>query len=200
MSQARNDSSTPIAAELAARWSPRAFDPDQAVTPAQQQRLLEAARWAPSCFNDQPWRYVVWDRFADAAAHNAALGCLVDANRAWAQRAPLLIAAFADTLFQANDSPNRWGAHDTGAASLSLALQATALGLQAHQMGGFDADAIAKLCAAPERFRAQSMIAVGYVGDTTPLSDKQRAAEAAARTRRPLSQMAFVGTWGTPWR
>lgn len=196
MSSERQESTSEIAAALALRWSPRAFDPTRAVTQAQQRQLLEAARWAPSCFNDQPWRFVLWDRHADAAAHAAALDCLVTSNRAWASRAPLLIAVFADSLFQANNSPNRWGAYDTGAASLSLALQASALGMHAHQMGGFDAEAIVRLAAAPPRFHAQTMIAVGYLGDPAVLNDKQRTTELAARTRRPLAEIAFHNRWG----
>lgn len=200
MSSERSDSAVPIAPDLAARWSPRAFDEHRAVPKALQRQLLEAARWAPSCFGDQPWRFVVWDRFANAAAHAAALACLVEGNRTWAQRAPLLVAAFADTLFRANEAPNRWGAYDTGAASLSLALQATALGLQAHQMGGFDVAAVSKLCAAPARFHAQSMIAIGYVGDASMLSEKQKLTETGARARRPVAEIAFDRTWSEPWQ
>ena len=101
-------------------------------------KLLEAARWAPSCFGDQPWRYLVWDRSGDAQAWQRAFDCLVEGNQKWARNAPLLMLSCADGAFAGNDKPNRWGQHDTGMASLSLTMQATELGLMVHQMGGFD--------------------------------------------------------------
>jgi len=123
---------------IANRWSPRAYDVNKAVSQEQIISLLEAARWAASCFGDQPWRFLVWDKNKDAVAWQQALDCIVPGNQAWAKDAPVFVLVCADTLFSHNQKSNRWGAYDTGAAAASLCLQATSLGLMTHQMGGFD--------------------------------------------------------------
>ena len=125
---------------IAARWSGRAYDPAKAVSHAQVIALLEAARWAPSCFGDQPWRFVVWNKASNAEAWQQAFDCLVPGNQAWVKDAPVLLLVCADTLFSHNQQSNRWAQYDTGAAAENLCLQASALGLMAHQMGGFDAN------------------------------------------------------------
>ena len=142
MTSKRAVTSEPIAPLLGERWSPRAFDADKAVSTRQLTQLMEAARWAPSCYNEQPWRYVVCDRNQSEADWEKALSCLVEGNRSWAARAPILMAAIASTQFTRNGKHNRWSEYDTGAASENLCLQATAMGLAAHQMGGFDAQAV----------------------------------------------------------
>ena len=180
---------------LAERHSPLAFDPDRDLHEDQVTTLFEAARWAPSCFNDQPWRYLAWHRSADPEAYEAALDCLVEGNRIWAHRAPVLVAALADTKFRRGKA-NRWGAYDTGAASLGLCLQATAMGLVTHQMGGFDADAISNRFGVPKRYEPMAMIAVGYPGAVELLDEKQAARQAQPRVREPLSDMLFMGYWG----
>jgi len=151
---------------------------------------MEAARWAPSCYGDQPWRYVVGDRFADPDGWEAILGCLAEQNRRWARHAPLLIAACADTRFDFNGEPNRWGAYDTGAASENLCLQATALGLAAHQMGGFDPAALRQAVGIPERFEPMAVIAVGHPAAPERLEPGLREMEVAQRARRHAKQPA----------
>ena len=128
----------PIAELIARRWSPRAMDSTQPVSRDHLLALLEAARWAPSCFGDQPWRYLVWDRFRDPAGWQQAFECLAEGNQSWVQNAPVLLLAVAAPAFGHNGQPNRWAQYDTGAASENLCLQAAALGLVAHQMGGFN--------------------------------------------------------------
>lgn len=187
----------PIAELLARRWSPRALDPQRPVTREHLLALLEAARWAPSCFGDQPWHYVIWDRFRDAGRWAQAFATLTEGNRSWAGRAPLLLLAVAATTFRHNGKPNPWGPYDTGAASLSLCLQASALGLVAHQMGGFDRAAIATVAGLPDGFLPQAMIAVGHPGALELLDATQQAKERAPRTRLPLDQIAFEAGWGT---
>ncbi len=152
----------PIADLIARRWSPRAIDPDQPVGREHLLALLEAARWAPSCFGDQPWRYLVWDRFHDAASWRQAFECLAEGNQIWVKNAPVLLLSIAAPNFGHNDQPNRWAQYDTGAASENLCIQAAALGLAAHQMGGFDAAAVAKLAGLPERATPMAMIAIGH--------------------------------------
>lgn len=143
----------PIVELLARRWSGRAFDRDRRVAPDALLGLLEAARWAPSCFGDEPWRYLVWDRFEDPEHWGRAFECLAEGNRTWARDAPILMLAAAAGHFERDGRPNRWGAYDTGAASMSLALQATAIGLMVHQMGGFDAERIRRAFAIPPLLR-----------------------------------------------
>lgn len=188
----------PIHDLLARRWSPRAIDPDRPVARDHVVALLEAARWAPSCFGDEPWRYLVWDRSRDTEAWEKAFGCLTERNQAWVRRTPLLFAAVADSLMRRNEKPNRWGQYDTGAASENLCLQATALGLVAHQMGGFDARRLATTFAIPERFTPMAMIAVGHPGDPKDLPEDRQESELAERSRQPFDETCFEGAWGRP--
>jgi len=188
---------SPLHDLIASRWSPRAFDKARAVTREQLTALLEAARWAPSCFGDEPWRFLVWDRSHDSAAWEQAFNCLAEANQKWVRNAPVLLCACADSLFGHNATPNRWAQYDTGAASENLVLQALALGLAAHQMGGFDAQKIRTTFSVPEAYMPMAMIAVGYQAEASVLEDPvQEEREVAARTRKPLGERFFEGSWG----
>ena len=189
------NTSTPIHELLATRWSPRAIDQQQAVSREHLIALIEAARWAPSCFGDQPWRYLVLDRFHDHDAWRRGWDCLSDGNKAWVRQAPVLMASFADSVFRRNGKPNRWGSHDVGAASENLALQGTALGLVVHQMGGFDREKLRAAFDVPEQFTAMAMIAVGHPGDPDELPEEKRVSELKPRQRVPLAEMAFEGRW-----
>lgn len=186
----------PIDAHLARRWSGRAYDPARAVAQEQLLALLEAARWAPSCYGDQPWRFLVWDRVGDPVNWERAFVCLGEFNRGWAGAAPLLLLALADTRFNNNGESNRWGAYDTGAASMSLCVQATALGLMAHQMGGFDGAKVQSEFAIPERFTPMAMITVGYALAEADIPVPVRERELAPRQRRAVSETFFAGAWG----
>lgn len=188
----------PIHPVLAERWSGRAFDARQAITPSQVLSLLEAARWAPSCFGDQPWRYVVAHQASHPEAWQAALDCLVPGNQAWAKQAPLLLLVCADTLFGHNDKPNKWAPYDTGAATENLCLQATAMGMMAHQMGGFDAAQARSAFQVPERYQLLAMVAVGFPADIETLDDEAKQKERSERNRKPLETLFFNGVWGNP--
>ncbi len=188
----------PIHELLARRWSGRAFNPDTPVTRDQLITLLEAARWAPSCFGDEPWRYIVWDRHRDKSAWNNAFACLAEGNQKWVKHAPVLMLSLADTQFRKNGKPNRWGEHDTGAASENLCLQATALGLMAHQMGGFDVNKTRQTFAIPERYTPMAMIAVGHPTTAETLEADYREMELAPRRRQPLSACFFEASWEVP--
>jgi nitroreductase len=178
------------------RWSPRAFDPDKLVSHDDMLALLEAARWAPSCFNDQPWRFVVCSKATDETGWQNALSTLVEKNRLWARNAPVLILAVAMENFNHNGQPNRWAMYDTGAASVSLCLQATAMGLVVHQMGGFDAEKAREVFNLPGDCRPMAMMAVGYQADVDALDDDFKEAELAARSRIALNERFFAGQWG----
>jgi nitroreductase len=184
-----------IAAVLAERWSGRAYDPDRPVERNKLLALLEAARWAPSCFGDQPWRYLIWERLAEPERWRRAFDCLTEGNRRWAFRAPILMLACADSRFS-DGRPNRWGPYDTGAASMSLAIEATALGLMVHQMGGFDAGKIRAEFAIPERYECMAMMTVGYQLPEDRIPDELKEREYAPRSRRPLAESFFMGEWG----
>lgn len=183
---------------IAARWSPRAFDASKSVSHAQIIALLEAARWAPSCFGDQPWRFIVWDKYTDQAAWNQAFDCIVSSNQAWVKDAPVLILACADSLFNHNQSPNRWAQYDTGAAVENLCLQATSMGLVTHQMGGFNGDKTREVFAIPTQYTPMAMLAVGYMDDASNLPDELKARELAERKRRALGELFFKGVWNQP--
>ena len=185
----------PIADLLARRWSGRAIDPDKPVSRTDLLALLEAARWAPSCFGDQPWRYLIWDRLSDPRAWEQAFDCLAEGNKTWVKNAPLLLASMAAPRFHANDKPNRWAQHDTGAASENLCLQATALGLVAHQMGGFNGGQLQERFAIPADHVCMAMIAVGHPLPLEALAETLRERELAPRSRLPLEACFFEGAW-----
>lgn len=186
-----------IAPALAERWSPRAIDASREVLHEQLLSLLEAARWAPSCFGEEPWRYIIWDRFADAESWQRALECLTPKNQAWAKNAPLLLLSLADPTFARNQHPNRWAQHDVGAASENLCVQASALGLVAHQMGGFDQQKIKIEFGIPSELTALAVIAIGHPGDPALLDEEQYGKEIGPRRRKPLAENFFVSRWGT---
>ncbi len=186
----------PINATLANRWSGRAYDATKVVSREQTVALLEAARWAPSCFGDEPWRFIVWDKNTDAAAWQQAFDCLVPGNQSWVKDAPLLLLVCADTLFNHNQQPNRWAQYDTGAAAENLCLQASSMNLMAHQMGGFSADQARAAFAIPAQYTLMAMVAVGYAADITTVEGEALAREMAARKRRPIGELFFSHKWG----
>lgn len=180
---------------IARRWSPRAFDPSR--TPSREMALsmLEAARWAPSAYNEQPWRFIAALR-GDREGYERLLECLVPQNAAWARDAGLLVVALYSETFALNGKPNRWATHDLGLAVENLLLQATGLGLFAHPMAGFSPEKVRELCAVPEGVTPLVMIAVGYPAEPGKIPEALREGELAERTRRPLALTAFNGRWG----
>lgn len=186
----------PIHDLLRKRWSPRAFS-SQSVSPAQLAGLLEAGRWAASCFNEQPWFFLVATK--DHPQEFARLlDCLVEANQAWARQAPVLMLSVAKLTFDQNGQPNRHALHDVGQAAANLAVQATAMGLVVHQMAGFDMDKARTTFEIPDGYEPVAALAVGYQGDPAALPPKLREREEAPRTRKPLRDFVFSGRWGTP--
>lgn len=188
----------PIDDTLANRWSGRAYDPSKAVSEKDVIALLEAARWAPSCYGDQPWRFIVWNKATDEAGWQKAFECLAPGNQGWVKNAPVLFLIAADSFFNHNGSPNRWGQYDTGAAAENLCLQAASMGMMAHQMGGFDPDKARAAFGVPEQFALMAMIAVGYQADISSIEGEALDREKAPRSRRPLGELFFKGSWGKP--
>ncbi len=185
----------PIHELLAARWSPLSFS-SRDVSREDLLSLCEAARWAPSCFNEQPWRYLVGSS-ADPAGLAKMRSCLVEANARWADRAPVLMLSVAKTRFTRNDMPNRHAGHDVGLATSQLVLQASARGLVVHQMAGFDVQKAIELLGIPAGHEPMAMIAIGYPGEPSDLPEELREREAAPRSRRSFEEVVFGPGWET---
>lgn len=186
----------PIHELLQKRWSPRAFS-SQSISPQTLCSLLEAARWSASCFNEQPWFFIVTTQ-AQPEPYQKLLACLADANQAWANQAPVLMLSVAKLQFAHNNKDNRHALHDVGAAVASLSVQATAMGLFVHQMAGFDVNKAIETFAIPATHTPVAAIAIGYPGNLLTLPPDQRERELAPRTRKPLSDFVFGETWGNP--
>jgi nitroreductase len=177
------------------RWSPRSFA-DRDVNPDLLSKAFEAARWAASSFNEQPWRFLVGQR--GTSTHDKILRSLGEFNQKWAQKAPVLILGVARTSFSQSGKDNRVALYDLGAAASYFTLQATALGLAAHQMSGFDPEAARKALEIPAEYAIGAVIALGYQGEPEALSDeKMLDQETKPRTRKPLSEIVFAA-WDAP--
>jgi nitroreductase len=175
------------------RWSPRAFA-DKLVEPAALASLFEAARWAPSSNNEQPWAYLVAtkDHVEEFAKM---LSVLVEFNAGWAKSAPVLVLAVSRLNFP-NGNPNRNAFYDTGAASALLSLEATEHGLFVHQMAGFDPAKAKQVYEIPADCEPIAAMAIGYPGDPGSLPEKLKEREHAPRTRKPLTEFVMSGRWG----
>ena len=175
------------------RKSPRAFRSEE-VTPEQLEALFEAARWAPSAMNEQPWRFVYATR-EQKEDFDRLLSCLAEANQVWAKNASVLLLTVAKTTYSANDKPNTHAWHDTALATANLVFQATAMDLHVHQMGGFSAAKAREELGIPEGYEPVTMVAVGYIGDPDSLPEHLRTRELAPRTRKPQEEIVFQGKW-----
>ncbi len=187
----------PVHELILRRWSPRAFS-SQAVEPEKILSILEAARWAPSSFNEQPWRFIIARR-EEAEEFDRLLACLSSGNQLWARHAPVLILFVAKLSFERNGKPNRHAFYDVGQAAAFLTLQATALNLFVHQMAGFDAARARDTYGIPDDFEPVAMAAVGYAGDPEQLPEDLRRSEMGPRSRKPLPDLVFAGRWGRSW-
>jgi len=186
----------PIHDLLARRWSPRAFD-SRPVEPGILRSLFEAARWASSAYNAQPWYFIVATK-DDPENFQRVLDCFVEGNQAWAKNAPVVALSVASLNFAHNGKPNRHAFHDVGQAAANFALQATALGIEIHQMAGILPDKARQIFDIPEGYEAVAGIALGYPGDPASLPDRLRERELAPRERKPLDAFVFTGRWGRP--
>ncbi|WP_432800230.1 nitroreductase family protein [Poriferisphaera sp. WC338] len=180
---------------LVTRWSPRSFA-NKPVETEKLHRLFEAARWAASSYNEQPWRFIV-ARKENSAAFEKAIGCLLEANQAWAKNASMLILTAISTSFAKNGKPNRVAIHDLGLAIGNMTHQATEDGLYLHQMAGVDLQKVRDAYQIPDGFEPVTAIAVGYLGNENDLpEDWMREQEAAERTRKGFNEIVFGQTWG----
>jgi len=176
------------------RWSPRAFA-DKAVSTEDLKKIFEAARWAASSYNEQPWRFFLGRR--GDATYQKIFDVLVEFNQGWAKSAPVLILSVASNKFSQNGKPNQYSIHDTGAATGYLSLQATALGLHTHSMAGFDHHKARRTFNVSEDYDIGAVTALGYLGDPNTLHDQMRAQETSPRQRKPLSEIVLAD-WDKP--
>jgi nitroreductase len=179
------------------RWSPRAFA-DRDVSPEVLMKVFEAARWAPSSNNEQPWRFVVGMR--NSETYNKVGSSLVPFNQAWALHAPVLILGLAKTTFSQKETPNNYAIYDLGAASALITIEAASLGLVTHQMAGFDQTKAREVLGIPDGYALGSVMALGYQGEPVNLKNENHlASEIAPRTRKPLSEIV-LSSWNEPAR
>ncbi|HXM43287.1 MAG TPA: nitroreductase family protein [Bryobacteraceae bacterium] len=185
----------PVLEVIRSRWSPAIYSP-QTVEPQKLLRILEAARWAPSSYNAQPWSFLV-ARKEEPEEFARMLSCLMPLNVVWAQHVPVLMISVAKLHFDHNGAVNRHALHDTGIATGFLMLQAASLGVLAHGMAGFDPAKARELYAIPESHEAVAAIGLGYPGEEQGASEELRKRN-QHRPRRTLNQFVFAGRWGQP--
>lgn len=183
----------PIHSLFINRWSPRAFATNP-VALESIKKVLEAARWAPSSYNEQPWRFIVGVK-EENDSYDKIFESLGTFNQAWAKSAPVLILACGKKTFSHNQQTNRHYVYDVGQAMVCLSLQATAENLYVHQMAGFSADKARQLFDIPPDYEAITAAAMGYLGDPDMLEEKHKKSELAIRTRKPMSQICFGNGW-----
>ena len=187
----------PIHDLLAERFSPYAFDP----RPVEREKLLsclEAARWAASSFNEQPWSILVAER-RDEAEFDRMVGCLMEANQGWAGQAGVLMLTVISRTFSRNDKPNRVAEHDLGLAAANLTVQATALGLHVHQMAGVDLEKVRRTYDIPDSHHPFTALGLGYATDHAKAADLKFAErDRAPRSRKKLAEFVFAGRWNEP--
>lgn len=176
------------------RWSPRAFS-DKVVPPEALRSLFEAARWAPSSSNLQPWSYLVATH-DDPENFAKMLSTLVEFNAGWAKQAPVLVLSVAQVKTPKDSTLNRHALHDVGSATAQLTFEANSRGMLVHQMAGFDVEKAREVFGIPRDWEPVAAMAIGYPGDPQALPERLRERELAPRTRKPLNEFVMTGGWG----
>ena len=191
--------SHPIHDLIAQRYSPYVFEPRD----VEREKLLaclEAARWAASSYNEQPWSFIVAER-NDTEAFATMLECLMEANQEWARNAGTLLVTVAAETFSRNNKPNRVCDHDIGLAIGNLTVQATSLGLCVHQMAGINLSKTRQVYGIPDSHHPLTAIAIGYAGEASSDSESQFAErDGAPRSRKPLNEFVYHQSWQQPWQ
>ena len=184
----------PIHELLIARHSPYAFDPERPVSQADLTALFEAARWTMSSYNAQPWRYIVGVRDRDRDTWDKVYNVLVEGNQPWARNAPVLALGVIEKNFEYNGKPNKAAAHDLGAASAMLTVEATARGLVVHQMIGIEPERAREVFGLPDEQEAFTGIAIGYPGSAEHIPDDYAERDAKPRQRKSLEDIIVAGS------
>ncbi|MDG2222589.1 MAG: nitroreductase family protein [Rubripirellula sp.] len=188
----------PVLNAIADRWSPYRFEP-RVVESEKLGQCFEAARWAASSYNEQPWSFLL-SRRENSDSFQRMLMCLMEANQTWAEQAGALVLTVINTRFKRGGKPNRVALHDLGQASAHFALQATALGLQVHQMGGVNLSKIRHEYEIPEGYEPQTALAVGYPDLSEPVgksAEELKERESGPRVRLPVHEIVFGDKWGS---
>ncbi len=193
MSDKLADTQYTIAEPLQKRWSPLAFS-DRMVEKEKLLSVLEAARWAASSYNEQPWSFIIATK-ENPVEFERLVSVLAEGNQIWARNAPVLMLSVAKLDFERNGKENRHAFHDVGAAAASLAIQAAALDLFVHQMAGFDVPKAKEVYQIAEGYEPVAAIALGYLGDAQTLSESLQQREQNPRTRKPLEKFVFSNQW-----
>jgi nitroreductase len=188
------ETDVPVLEPIQHRWSPRAFSP-QPVEPDKLRRVFEAARWAPSSRNEQPWRFIVGVK-GEGETYDRIFRSLNEWNQKWNLHTPVLILVASQTHFHHNGAENEYNLYDTGAATGYMALQATHEGLFTHQMAGIHPNEARRLLNIPAGFEARVIVSLGYRAEPDHLPEDYRKSEHAARTRKSIGEVVFGGTWG----
>jgi nitroreductase len=194
----RTDTRASLTDLLSRRWSPRAFA-DRPIEPWKVLSLFEAARWSPSSANDQPWRFIVATK-EDSRVYETLHELLAEGNRRWSHRAPVLVLGVAHSSYSGNGRPYQHSWYDLGQSVANLTVEAEALGLAVHQMGGFDSEKATQLLSIPQEYKPVIVIALGYADRPESLPDDLRQREEAPRSRQPLENLVFTDGWGKPSR
>jgi nitroreductase len=184
----------PVHELIASRWSPYSFA-NRSVSDEDLRSIFEAARWASSSYNEQPWSFLVAKK-EEADEFGRLLSCLVEGNQKWAKSASVLALGISRLNSARNNEPNRAAIHDLGLAAANLVLEATARGLAVHQMIGIFPNKVRELYSVPEGYEPMTGIAMGYAGNPINLPEELRARDAARRPRKPLKEFVFGGKWG----
>ncbi len=185
----------PISAMLVQRHSPYGFDPDKDVAGEDLAALFEAARWAMSSYNAQPWRYIVGVKSHDRPLWEKIHGVLVTGNQPWAANAPVLALGIVENAFEHNGKPNKAAAHDLGAASAFLTVEASARGLCVHQMIGIEVEAARETFDINGTRDPFTALAIGYAGSPDNISDKLAERDRQPRARKALDELIIAGGW-----
>lgn len=188
------ETSVPVHQLISHRWSPRIFE-NRAVEPEKLRALFEAARWAASSYNAQPWYFIVATK-DDTVNYQRVLDCFVEFNQGWAKSAPVIALSVAQMKFGHNNQPNSHAFHDVGQAAATLQIQAEELGLAVHQMAGIIPDKAREIFKIPVGFDVVAGFAIGYPGDPANLPAPLREKEVAPRERKALDSFVFTGEWG----
>jgi len=188
------DKKDKVISAIANRYSPSKFT-DKSINREQLELLFEAARWAPSSFNEQPWFFIIATQEMPSAFERL-LELLNPGNRAWAQSAPVLILVVAKMYFSRNQKPNPHAWYDVGQAVANFSIQATSMGLVLHQMGGFDGPRSREVLKIPEGFEPVVMVALGYPEEPLAISTTIPHVSRKKRTRRQIEEFVFTGHWG----
>ena len=186
----------PVHDLISARWSPYWFS-QRSINASDLHSILEAARWAPSSYNEQPWAFIVATR-AQADEHARLVSCLIEGNRTWAQEAPVLMLGLVRRQFQGNGKDNVACEHDLGLAAATLTFEASARGISVHQMSGIEHQRIRSEYQLPEEVSPLTALALGYCATPDDVPQRYQERQQRERSRAPLSSFVFGGKWGEP--